>query len=310
VSKKRLRLSDFIYQPKPVLPPPIKHTQTNRTQEKILHDESSQHPVHHTATHYRELKQAVERFAQPSEPDAQSTQATTTADNRRGGTKTSGIDVAKLVSTTVNAPRPTNREEDSTTQSANQQLLGRITKHQSTTVRNAQIRQTRISALTRQNPVSLDPLGFYTNGRRKRVRKITERFKQFDSDFTAQYIAEQQRISGLRRLNQRARLVKDGFNKQGQRIDKVTVGFNQFHGAIKAIIELIVNLLKRLFNSLSTQFNSVVKVNTETKQPLSAQQKTDYVNSRQQSVGWYSELKDEVKILPKERKNDNILRPR
>ena len=60
--------------------------------------------------------------------------------------------------------------------------------------------------------------------------------------------------------------------------------------------------------SLSNQFSNVVKINTETKQPLSPQQKTDYVNSRPQSLGWYNELKDEVKTLPKERKNDNVPR--
>nr|WP_260856517.1 hypothetical protein [Moraxella osloensis] len=95
---------------------------------------------------------------------------------------------------------------------------------------------------------------------------------------------------------------------QSERIDKVAVGFNQLHNAVKAIIELIVNLFKRLFNSLSNQFSNTVKINTENKQPLSPQQKTDYVNSRPQSLGWYNELKDEIKTLPKERKNDNVPR--
>jgi predicted acylesterase/phospholipase RssA len=112
----------------------------------------------------------------------------------------------------------------------------------------------------------------------------------------------------VRKLNQRAGNVKNGLSGQSERIDKVAVGFNQLHNAVKAIIELIINLLKRLFNSLSNQFSNVVKINTETKQPLSPQQKTDYVNSRPQSLGWYNELKDEVKTLPKERKNDNVPR--
>ncbi len=294
VSEQRFWLSDFIYQPKPVLPSQL---------------EKNNHATHyHPATHYRKLKQAVERFVQPSEPDAQPTQAAATADNRQDGTKTSGIDVAQLISTTVSTPRPTDTAKNPATQPANQRVLERIRQATDRRDRNTEKRTRRISKLARQDPINLDPLGCYTNRRRKRVRKVTDRFKGFDKDITEQYIAEQQRAAKLRKLNQRAGNVKNGFSGQSERIDKVAVGFNQLHNAVKAIIELIINLLKRVFNSLSNQFSNVVKINTETKQPLSPQQKTDYVNSRPQSLGWYNELKDEVKTLPKERKNDNVPR--
>ena len=294
VSEQRFWLSDFIYQPKPVLPSQL---------------EKNNHATHyHPATHYRELKQAVERFVQPSEPDAQPTQRAATADNRQDGTKTSGIDVAQLISTTVSTPRPTDTAKNPATQPANQRVLERIRQASDRRDSNTEKRTRRISKLARQDPINLDPLGCYTNRRRKRVRKVTDRFKGFDKDITEQYIAEQQRAAKLRKLNQRAGNVKNGFSGQSERIDKVAVGFNQLHNAVKAIIELIINLLKRLFNSLSNQFSNVVKINTETKQPLSPQQKTDYVNSRPQSLGWYNELKDEVKTLPKERKNDNVPR--
>ncbi|ATR80025.1 hypothetical protein NP7_11790 (plasmid) [Moraxella osloensis] len=66
-----------------------------------------------------------------------------------------------------------------------------------------------------------------------------------------------------------------------------------------------------MFNSLSKDFNSVVKVNVDTRRPLSAQQKTNYINSRPQSVGWYNQLKNEIKTLPKEeRRAENVSRPR
>ena len=308
MSKERIRLSDALYQPKPILPPLIKYTQANRIQEKSLHDESSQHSVHYTATHYRELKQAVERFTQPNEPDAQSTPRAATADHRQDGTTTSGIDVAQLVSTAINSPNRASKPKDRDAQPADNPILGRIKQTTDRRNSNTAKRTRRISALTRQDPINLDPLGFYTTRRRKRVRKVTDRFRDFDRDITAQYIAEQQRAERFRKLNQRARNVKNGLSGQSERIDKVAVGFNQLHNAVKAIIELIVNLFKRLFNSLSNQFNNVVKINTENKQPLSPQQKTDYVNSRPQSVGWYKELKEEVKKLPKERKNDNVPR--
>nr|WP_309596971.1 relaxase/mobilization nuclease domain-containing protein [Moraxella osloensis] len=294
VSEQRFWLSDFIYQPKPILPSQL---------------EKNNHATHyHPATHYRKLKQAVERFVQPSEPDAQPTQAAATADNRQDGTKTSGIDVAQLISTTVSTPRPTDTAKNPATQPANQRVLERIRQATDRRDSNTEKRTRRISKLARQDPINLDPLGCYTNRRRKRVRKVTDRFRGFDKDITEQYIAEQQRAAKLRKLNQRAGNVKNGFSGQSERIDKVAVGFNQSNNAVKAIIELIINLLKRVFNSLSNQFSNVVKINTEIKQPLSPQQKTDYVNSRPQSLGWYNELKDEVKTLPKERKNDNVPR--
>ncbi|AME02438.1 relaxase/mobilization nuclease domain-containing protein [Moraxella osloensis] len=294
VSEQRFWLSDFIYQPKPVLPSQL---------------EKNNHATHyHPATHYRKLKQAVERFVQPSEPDAQPTQAAATADNRQDGTKTSGIDVAQLVSTAINSPNRASKPKDRDAQPADNPILGRIKQATDRRDSNTEKRTRRISKLARQDPINLDPLGCYTNRRRKRVRKVTDRFKGFDKDITEQYIAEQQRAAKLRKLNQRAGNVKNGFSGQSERIDKVAVGFNQLHNAVKAIIELIINLLKQLFNSLSNQFSNVVKINTETKQPLSPQQKTNYVNSRPQSLGWYNELKDEVKTLPKERKNDNVPR--
>ena len=39
--------------------------------------------------------------------------------------------------------------------------------------------------------------------------------------------------------------------------------------------------------------------------------KTNYINSRPQSVSWYNQLKNEIKTLPKEeRRAENVSRPR
>ena len=55
----------------------------------------------------------------------------------------------------------------------------------------------------------------------------------------------------------------------------------------------------------------MVKINVDTRQPLSAQQKPNYINSRPQSVSWYNQLKNEIKTLPKEeRRAENVSRPR
>ena len=55
----------------------------------------------------------------------------------------------------------------------------------------------------------------------------------------------------------------------------------------------------------------MVKINVDTRQPLSAQQKTNYINSRPQSVSWYNQLKNKIKPLPKGgRRAENVSRPR
>ena len=296
MSAERLRLSDALYYPKPLL--------------------SSLENVNHAAyfyptTGYRQLSDIIERFAQQSGPDTQSARNTAIPDHRLSHSKAAGIDVTELVSTAVNASQSADRPEDPAAQSANHRLLGRI--RQATEVRsgNTEKRTRRISKLARQDPINLEPLGFYTTRRRKQVRKFTDRFKEFDSDVKDQYFREQQRTAKLRKLNQRAREVKDGYDYQSERINAVTVGFSQLCSTVKAIVGLITNLLSRLFNSLNKDFNSVVKVNVDTRQPLSAQQKTNYINSRPQSVSWYNQLKNEIKTLPKEeRRAENVSRPR
>lgn len=296
VSAERLRLSDALYYPKPLL--------------------SSLENVNHAAyfyptTGYRQLSDIIERFAQQSGPDTQSVRNTAIPDHRLSHSKAAGIDVTELVSTAVNASQSADRPEDPAAQSANHRLLGRIRQASDRRDSNTEKRTRRISKLARQNPINLEPLGFYTTRRRKQVRKFTDRFKEFDSDVKDQYFREQQRTAKLRKLNQRAREVKDGYDYQSERINAVTVGFSQLCSTVKAIVGLITNLLSRLFNSLSKDFNSVVKVNVDTRQPLSAQQKTNYINSRPQSVSWYNQLKNEIKTLPKEeRRAENVSRPR
>lgn len=296
VSAERLRLSDALYYPKPLL--------------------SSLENVNHAAyfyptTGYRQLSDIIERFAQQSGPDTQSARNTAIPDHRLSHSKAAGIDVTELVSTAVNASQSADRPEYPAAQSANQRVLGRIRQASDRRDSNTEKRTRRISKLARQDPINLEPLGFYTTRRRKQVRKFTDRFKEFDSDVKDQYFREQQRTAKLRKLNQRAREVKDGYDYQSERINAVTVGFSQLCSTVKAIVGLITNLLRRLFNSLSKDFNSVVKINVDTRRPLSAQQKTNYINSRPQSVSWYNQLKNEIKTLPKEeRRAENVSRPR
>ena len=238
VSAERLRLSDALYYPKPLL--------------------SSLENVNHAAyfyptTGYRQLSDIIERFAQQSGPDTQSARNTAIPDHRLSHSKAAGIDVTELVSTAVNASQSADRPEDPAAQSANHRLLGRIKKATDRRDSNTETRTKRISALKRQNPINLEPLGFYTTRRRKQVRKFTDRFKEFDSDVKDQYFREQQRTAKLRKLNQRAREVKDGYDEDAREFKTAAASFGRLVVAVSAVVKAVVDLFRKLFNAIKQQ---------------------------------------------------------
>ena len=296
VSKQRFWLSDFIYQPKPILPSQL---------------EKNNHATHyHPATHYRELKQAVERFVQPSEPDAQPTQAAATADNRQDGTKTSGIDVAQLISTTVSTPRPTDTAKNPATQPANQRVLERIRQASDRRDSNTEKRTRRISKLARQDPINLEPLGFYTTRRRKQVRKFTDRFKEFDSDVKDQYFREQQRTAKLRKLNQRARNIKNGYDEDAREFKTAAASFGRLVVAVSAVVKAVVDLFRKLFNAIKKQAYGYASEGVLYHQnpdgskgkQATTQETRDYIDAHPYDLSGYAKLKLTINTWDKQKK--------
>ena len=155
--------------------------------------------------------------------------------------------------TPIGAHRPADRAKDPAAQSANQRVLGRI--RQATEVRsgNTEKRTRRISKLARQDPINLEPLGFYTTRRRKQVRKFTDRFKEFDSDVKDQYFREQQRTAKLRKLNQRARNIKDGYDENAREFKTAAASFGRLVVAVSAVVKAVVDLFRKLFNAIKQQ---------------------------------------------------------
>lgn len=296
VSEQRFWLSDFIYQPKPVLPSQL---------------EKNNHATHyHPATHYRKLKQAVERFVQPSEPDAQPTQRAAIADNRQDGTKTSGIDVAQLISTAINSPNRASKPKDRDAQPADNPILGRIKQATDRRNSNTAKRTRRISALTRQDPINLDPLGFYTTRRRKQVRKFTDRFKEFDSDVKDQYFREQQRTAKLRKLNQRAREVKDGYDEDAREFKTAAASFGRLVVAVSAVVKAVVDLFRKLFNAIKQQAYGYASEGVLYHQnpdgskgkQATTQETRDYIDAHPYDLSGYAKLKLTINTWDKQKK--------
>ena len=295
VSAERLRLSDALYYPKPLL--------------------SSLENVNHAAyfyptTGYRQLSDIIERFAQQSGPDTQSARNTAIPDHRLSHSKAAGIDVTELVSTAVNASQSADRPEDPAAQSANHRLLGRIKKATDRRDSNTETRTKRISALKRQNPINLEPLGFYTTRRRKQVRKFTDRFKQFDSDVKDQYFREQQRTAKLRKLNQRAREVKDGYDEDAREFKTAAASFGRLVVAVSAVVKAVVDLFRKLFNAIKQQAYGYASEGVLYHQnpdgskgkQATTQETRDYIDAHPYDLSGYAKLKLTINTWDKQKK--------
>lgn len=295
VSAERLRLSDALYYPKPLL--------------------SSLENVNHAAyfyptTGYRQLSDIIERFAQQSGPDTQSARNTAIPDHRLSHSKAAGIDVTELVSTAVNASQSADRPEDPAVQSANHRLLRRIKQATDRRDSNTEKRTRRISKLARQDPINLEPLGFYTTRRRKQVRKFTDRFKEFDSDVKDQYFREQQRTAKLRKLNQRAREVKDGYDEDAREFKTAAASFGRLVVAVSAVVKAVVDLFRKLFNAIKQQAYGYASEGVLYHQnpdgskgkQATTQETRDYIDAHPYDLSGYAKLKLTINTWDKQKK--------
>ena len=284
VSAERLRLSDALYYPKPLL--------------------SSLENANHAAyfyptTGYRQLSDIIERFAQQSGPDTQSARNTAIPDHRLSHSKAAGIDITELVSTAVNA-----------SQSANQRVLERIRQASEVRSGNTEKRTRRISKLARQDPINLEPLGFYTTRRRKQVRKFTDRFKEFDSDVKDQYFREQQRTAKLRKLNQRAREVKNGYDEDAREFKTAAASFGRLVVAVSAVVKAVVDLFRKLFNVIKQQAYGYASEGVLYHQnpdgskgkQATTQETRDYIDAHPYDLSGYAKLKLTINTWDKQKK--------
>ena len=295
VSAERLRLSDALYYPKPLL--------------------SSLENVNHAAyfyptTGYRQLSDIIERFAQQSGPDTQSARNTAIPDHRLSHSTAAGIDVTELVSTAVNASQSADKPEDPAAQSANHRLLGRIKQASDRRDSNTEKRTRRISKLARQDPINLEPLGFYTTRRRKQVRKFTDRFKEFDSNVKDQYFREQQRTAKLRKLNQRAREVKDGYDENAREFKTAAASFGRLVVAVSAVVKAVVDLFRKLFNAIKQQAYGYASEGVLYHQnpdgskgkQATTQETRDYIDAHPYDLSGYAKLKLTINTWDKQKK--------
>ena len=221
----------------------------NPTQQKVeQHDTAYPYRTHHQA-----FNDIVERFASENRQQTGANQGRASTTQRYHDNQENDETIGAAIDQAIRAHRPADRAKDPAAQSANQRVLGRIRQASEVRSGNTEKRTRRISKLARQDPINLEPLGFYTTRRRKQVRKFTDRFKEFDSDVKDQYFREQQRTAKLRKLNQRARNIKNGYDEDAREFKTAAASFGRLVVAVSAVVKAVVDLFRKLFNAIKQQ---------------------------------------------------------
>ena len=278
----------------------------NPTQQKVeQHDTAYPYRTHHQA-----LNDIVERFASENRQQTGANQGRASTTQRYHDNQENDETIGAAIDQAIRAHRPADRAKDPAAQSANQRVLGRI--RQATEVRsgNTEKRTRRISKLARQDPINLEPLGFYTTRRRKQVRNFTYRFKEFDSDVKDQYFREQQRTAKLRKLNQRAREVKDGYDEDAREFNTAAASFGRLVVTVSAVVKAVVDLFRKLFNGIKQQAYGYASEGVLYHQnpdgskgkQATTQETRDYIDAHPYDLSGYAKLKLTINTWDKQKK--------
>ncbi|ATQ86228.1 hypothetical protein KSH_09880 (plasmid) [Moraxella osloensis] len=278
----------------------------NPTQQKVeQHDTAYPYRTHHQA-----FNDIVERFASENRQQTGANQGRASTTQRYHDNQENDETIGAAIDQAIGAHRPADRAKDPAAQSANQRVLGRIKQASDRRDSNTEKRTRRISKLARQDPINLEPLGFYTTRRRKQVRKFTDRFKEFDSDVKDQYFREQQRTAKLRKLNQRAREVKDGYDEDAREFKTAAASFGRLVVAVSAVVKAVVDLFRKLFNGIKQQAYGYASEGVLYHQnpdgskgkQATTQETRDYIDAHPYDLSGYAKLKLTINTWDKQKK--------
>ncbi|WNP28681.1 relaxase/mobilization nuclease domain-containing protein (plasmid) [Moraxella sp. DOX410] len=278
----------------------------NPTQQKVeQHDTAYPYRTHHQA-----FNDIVERFASENRQQTGANQGRASTTQRYHDNQENDETIGAAIDQAIGAHRPADRAKDPAVQSANHRLLGRIRQASEVRSGNTEKRTRRISKLARQDPINLDPLGCYTTRRRKQVRKFTDRFKEFDSDVKDQYFREQQRTAKLRKLNQRAREVKDGYDENAREFKTAAASFGRLVVAVSAVVKAVVDLFRKLFNAIKQQAYGYASEGVLYHQnpdgskgkQATTQETRDYIDAHPYDLSGYAKLKLTINTWDKQKK--------
>lgn len=283
--------------------------QVNQSEPQGVNDGRSQ-----SERAYRpKLSDIVERFAPEGGYSFNPTERAT-ADSGQSGAFTFNTDVIATVIADYHAG---SAETEPTDAAPSGSLLERIKDYESTTVKNAEIRQGRVSNLTRQDENHVDRVGPAIATRRRRGKKFIEHTTDLDKQLTdpSDQLAEitagyQDRTRNLKSTNRRLRNAKNGYGSNAQGFKTTTDELGLIVGAVSAIVEAIIALFKKLFDRLTQKAlgyageGLLYHMNQDGVRGKQAttQETKDYVNSHPYDLSGYARLELTINTWEKQKK--------
>ena len=286
-------------------------TTATNAQTEVTQDDSN----NPNRANYQDFRAVVDRFAQQSGEPFEPNQPSTADTNHRGFspiitelTRAAYTDYQSRSQETGDGSQPADTE-------AGRELLERIRKHQSTTAKNAEIRQGRISTLTAENAIDINGVGQYGIARRRRGKRFARDVTGIDNqladtnagidNLTTGY---DERTHRFGQINRRVRSVKAGYDHDAQQFKTATNDFGAVIGTVSALVNAIIELFKKLFNGLKQQVVGYAKegvlyeVDADGKQQkMNPQQAESYVRSHPYDLSGYAQLTLTVKKLEKDK---------
>lgn len=274
-----------------------------------LHEQSANQPTHQQpTTHYREFKQAIERFIQPSDPNSQSAIQPATDVYRQPSQRVGSRTLQATIQAALDEIEPTTDRADPAAQPANNRLLKRIERATEIRNSNTQNRQGRIDRLTKPSKDRLDQIGQLTHQRQQRTDTILEKLTNLNDQAGTIHTRQLKRAANLTAAHQRLDPIKNDYANHADQLTSTTSRLQQLFGSAKAIGTAFKDKLTTAFGKLTKDIKGMDLVNTQTHKKLTSQEKDDLIHSHPFSMGWYDFLRSEMKQWKKRKTYENTPR--
>ena len=126
-------------------------------------------------------------------------------------------------------------------------------------LKNAQIRQRRISRLTDQDTISLEPIRQHTIHQRQRNRKVAHALTNTNNHLSKLTTVYDEQTNRFIQLNQRARKVTSGYGDHAQRLHNSTNQLKSSIGVISDLAKALIEPFKQLFTKVKQQIVGYAK---------------------------------------------------
>ena len=275
----------------------------------VPHEQSAKQSTYQQSTaHYRELKQAIERFIQPNDPNLHSATRPATDLYRQPSQRIGNRTLQATIQAALDTLEPKTDGTNEQPQPTNNRLLERIKQTREVTDSNTQIRQRRIDKLARTFKDRLDQIGAIANERFNQHTAIAGELADIGQQVGAIHTRQLKRAANLTTVNQRLDPIKNDYANHAEQLTNTASRLQQLLGSAKAIGTAFKDKLTTAFGKITKEIKGMELVKTQTNKKLTSQEKDDLIHSHPFSMGWYNFLRSEMKQWKKRKTYENTPR--